>query len=271
MSCLLMKLKGSVDRNNLSQLNVSSNNALNASNILSLNRVTSNNNTSMPNTVSASSHPQPQTVQSHSSVQTPVPAMAAPTITSMPLPVLSRSIQKGQKATLFSLQQAPVLKACLGWNVLSQACDIDVSAFLLGDNDKVIGDAWFVFYGQVQSPDASTSFHTDGKSYREAITIDFKKLNPAVKKIVFVLTINEAFQKNLNFSMVKDAYIKLIDEQTQNELVSFKMTDYYSNVISMMLGEVYAYKDTWKFNAIGNGVAKDLAGLCSLYGVQIDD
>lgn len=271
MSCLLMKSKGSVDRNSLSGLNVSSNKALNASNILSLNHITSNNNTSMPNTVSAPSHSRSQTVQTHSSLQMPTPIAAAPTTTNMPLPVLSKPIQKGQKATLFSLQQAPVLKACLGWNVLSQACDIDVSAFLLGDNDKVIGDAWFVFYGQTQSPDSSTSFHTGGENYREAITIDFKKLNPAVKKIVFVLTINEALQKNLNFSMVKDAYIKLIDERTQSELVSFKMTDYYSNVISMMIGEVYAYKDTWKFNAIGNGVAKDLAGLCSLYGVQIDD
>lgn len=271
MSCLLMKSKGSVDRNSLSQLNVSSNKALSASNILSLNRVTSNNNTSMPNTVSAPSHSHSQPVQAHSSRQMPAPAAVAPAIMDMPLPMLSKPIQKGQKATLFNLQQAPILKACLGWNVLSQACDIDVSAFLLGDNDKVIGDAWFVFYGQAQSPDASTTYHTDGKNYRQAITIDFKKLNPAVKKIVFVLTINEAFQKNLNFSMVKDAYIKLIDERTQSELVSFKMTDYYSNVISMMIGEVYAYKDTWKFNAIGNGVAKDLAGLCSLYGVQVDD
>jgi tellurium resistance protein TerD len=37
----------------------------------------------------------------------------------------------------------------------------------------------------------------------------------------------------------------------------------------MMIGELYLHNGAWKFNAIGNGVAKDLAGLCSLYGVQV--
>ena len=48
------------------------------------------------------------------------------------------------------------------------------------------------------------------------------------------------------------------------------MTEYYTNVISMMIGELYIHNGTWKFNAIGNGVAKDLAGLCELYGVNVD-
>ena len=46
------------------------------------------------------------------------------------------------------------------------------------------------------------------------------------------------------------------------------LTDYYDNVTSMMLGEVYLHNTEWKFNAIGNGVARDLAGLCQLYGVE---
>ena len=53
------------------------------------------------------------------------------------------------------------------------------------------------------------------------------------------------------------------------ELVSFKMDEYYTNVTSMMIGELYLHNGAWKFNAIGNGVAKDLAGLCGLYGVQV--
>jgi len=284
MSSLQMKSKGSVDRNSLRQLNSSSNKALSASNILTLNRVTSNN-TSMPNTAATISQVRtasPATNQNRPLQQTAIPShnpltmqASAPSVASsivnMPIPALNKPIQKGQKALLFNNQEAPILKACLGWNVSSMQCDIDVSAFLLGDNDKVIGDAWFVFYGQPESPDRSTLLLTNTKDYREAITINFKALNPAVKKIVFVLTIHEALQKHLNFSMVKDAYIRLIDERTQTELTSFKMTDYYSNVISMMIGEIYAHNNTWKFNAIGNGVAKDLAGLCSLYGVQVDD
>ena len=100
------------------------------------------------------------------------------------------------------------------------------------------------------------------------ISIDFVKLNPAVSKIVFVLTINEALEKHLNFSMIKDAYIQITDA-SNTELVSFKMDEYYSNVTSMMIGEIYQHNGIWKFNAIGNGVSRDLTGLCELYGVQV--
>ena len=130
-------------------------------------------------------------------------------------------------------------------------------------------DDWFVFYGQTDSPDGSVSLDVNGSAEdREVAYINLAKLSPGIKKIVFVLTINEALAYRLNFSMVKDAYIRLLDTDTRREIYSFLLTDYYANVTSMMLGELYLYNGTWKFNAIGNGVAKDLAGLCELYGVQ---
>lgn len=188
---------------------------------------------------------------------------------SKPIPQLIHTVQKGQKVPLEVSGKLSMLKACLGWNTTNPNCDVDVSAFLLNSTGKVIGDTWFVFYGQTQSPDSSTVFRVDTGADREIISVDFTKINPAVAKIVFVLTINEALEKKLNFSMLKDAYIRIIDVSTNNELVSFKMDEYYSNVTSMMIGEIYIHNGAWKFNAIGNGVARDLAGLCELYGVQV--
>ena len=184
-----------------------------------------------------------------------------------PIPMLYNKVQKGQK-TLLSTSVLTTINACFGWNVTDVRCDVDVSAFLLGANGKVIGDSWFVFYGQTISPDHSTKFVEGGSSDRELIQIDFTKLNSQVKKIVFVLTINDALKNRLHFGMLKDAYIRIMD-QSNKELVSFLMTEYYNNIISMMIGELYLHNGSWKFNAIGNGVAKDLAGLCELYGVQV--
>lgn len=188
---------------------------------------------------------------------------------SKPIPNLQHTVQKGQKVPLGSGIPLTKIKACLGWNTLNANCDVDVSAFLLNASGKVLGDTWFVFYGQEQSPDNSTIFSVDQGADREIITVDFSKLNPNVSKIVFVLTINEALEKSLNFSMLKDAYVRILDASTGTELVSFLMTDYYANVTSMMIGEIYNHNGAWKFNAIGNGVARDLAGLCELYGVQV--
>ena len=189
-------------------------------------------------------------------------------ITVKTTPSLSRQIEKGQKVAIEDQMKLTKINAKLGWNVINPDCDVDVSAFLLDNTGKVIGDSWFVFYGQETSPDGSTVFSTDQGQDREIISIDFTKLNPDVSKIVFVLTINEAIERHLNFSMLKDAYIRIMDI-SNNELVSFKMKEYYSNITSMMIGEIYRYNGIWKFNAIGNGVARDLAGLCELYGVQV--
>lgn len=190
-------------------------------------------------------------------------------ISSIPIPSLKKPIQKGQKVVLENGIRLSKIEARLGWNVKNSACDVDVSAFLLNNTGKVIGDTWFVFYGQDTSPDKSTIFSVEQGQDREIISIDFTKLNPAVTKIVFVLTINEALERRLNFSMLRDAYIRIIDTETNSELVSFKMEEYYSNVTSMMIGEIYQHNGAWKFSAVGNGVARDLAGLCELYGVQV--
>lgn len=197
--------------------------------------------------------------------QTPPPA-AAPY---RKPPALRNLIQKGQKVSVGAAGQLKHLRIAMGWNTSDSRCDIDLSAFLLDASGKVPGDDWFVFYGQAKSPDGSVSLNTDGSAEdRETADIDLARLNPGIKKIVFVLTINEAFTYHLNFSMVKDAYIRLLEPDTSRELYSFRLTDYYANVTSMMLGELYLYNGTWKFNAVGNGVAKDLEGLCGLYGVQ---
>ncbi len=204
----------------------------------------------------------------HPSAMHPSAMQPASTPASKPLPPLVHMVQKGQKTPLENSGKLTSIKACLGWNVKNPACDVDVSAFLLGASGKVIGDSWFVFYGQTESPDHSTVFHVEDGADRESISVDFTKLDTSVARIVFVLTINEALEKNLNFGMLQDAYIRIMDSAGA-ELVSFKMDEYYSNVTSMMIGELYLHNGAWKFNAIGNGVAKDLAGLCEMYGVQV--
>ena len=202
-------------------------------------------------------------------------SMVRPAVSSVPrfsgsaVPQLLRPARKGQKVSLETSRRVSSVQARLGWTAVNPECDVDVSAFLLNNTGKVIGDSWFVFYGQDVSPDGSTRFSVEQGAVRESITIDFRKLSPAVSRIVFVLTINEALEKHLNFSMLRDAYIQIVDSSDGTELVSFMMTEYYSNVTSMMIGEVYQHNGMWKFNAIGNGVARDLAGLCELYGVQV--
>ena len=185
------------------------------------------------------------------------------------LPALSKRVSKGQKVPLtFSSNK---IKVNFGWNVNNSACDVDVSAFLLAGNGKVVGDDFFVFYGQESSPERSVLFkNVEEANVLQVFDIDTSILNPAVQKIVFVMTINDAIEKALNFGMLKDAYIQIVDPVTNAEVASFLVEEYYNNINSMMMGEVYLHNGAWKFSAIGNGVNKDLAGLCEFYGVQVE-
>lgn len=185
-------------------------------------------------------------------------------------------LKKGQKVNLAQQGQTLTnIKVCLGWDIMNMACDLDASAFMLDANNKVIGDDWFVFYGQNVSPDGSVQHSGDsqgeGIGDDEIISINLPRVNPNVKKIVFVVTIDEALERGLNFSMVQNAYVRVVDSNTNQELIKFTLTDYYANVTSMVVGEVYNHNGQWKFNAVGDGVAKDLAGLCAMYGVNVAD
>ena len=186
-------------------------------------------------------------------------------------------LKKGQKMSLLQINpNLSEIQVCLGWDLLNQACDLDASAFMLGPGDKVVGDDWFVFYGQPTSPDGAIRHmgdSTDGAGVGddEIINISLNNLDPRVQKITFVVTINEAKEKHQNFSMVQNAYVRVVDKSTGKELVKFMLTDYFANVTSMVVGEVYNKGGQWRFNPVGNGFAHDLAGLCGVYGVNVID
>ena len=156
---------------------------------------------------------------------------------SITLPSLTKRVSKGQKVPL-NLSSKKI-KVNFGWNVKNPACDVDVSAFLLSGNGKVVGDDYFVFYGQESSPEKSVLFkNVETANVLEVFDIDTAVLNPAVAKIVFVMTINDALENSLNFSMLKDAYIQIVDPINNMESASFLVEEYYNNINSMMMGEI---------------------------------
>lgn len=184
-------------------------------------------------------------------------------------------LAKGEKVSLSKFNsKLDEIDVCLGWDASASGYDLDSEAFILGNNDLVLGDDWFVFYNQPSSPDGSIIHSGDNKTGvgdgdDEIIKIKLSRVNSNVSKIVFVVTINEAKQKGLNFSGVSNAFIRVVDKNQNRELVRFNLTDYYSNVTSMMVGELYKKNNEWRFNPIGNGTDDDLLGLCKRYGVNV--
>ena len=240
---------------------------VNSSNVSNLNRITSDPSAQNMGNVVQNTPRQNVPQNTRNAVQN-TPRQTAPPPVNKPMPSFSKPMQKGMKVPLFPQGNVSPIKAGIGWKINDSRCDVDASAFLLGMNEKVISEDWFVFYSQPQSPDRSIVYNQNDPVYQKSFDIDLNRLNSDVQKIVFVVTIDEALNKGLNFGMLRDVYLKLTDT-SGNEILSFCLTDYYDNVTSMMIGEIYKNKEQWKFNAIGNGIARDLEGLCNFYGIEV--
>lgn len=197
-----------------------------------------------------------------------------PNTKKQPIPYGGVCLKKGQKTALaVKDKNLDVVKAGLSWDA-SPGYDLDVQCFMLGSNGKVIGDDWFVFYGCLQSPDGAVRHSGDCRDGTlpgddEVITIQLSALDQRVQRLVFVVTIDQAKEHNLDFAGVRNAGIHLQDCVSGNDICSFILTEYYQNVISMVVGEIYKHMGKWKFNPIGDGMDTDLYGLCARYGVHI--
>ena len=204
---------------------------------------------------------------------------SAAATTNLPKPKRRRPGVANPGAPLMKGQKIPItgsgrLKIGLGWDVNDSRCDLDASAFMLDKNNRIVGDEWFIFYGQDTSPDSSVQYKVFDISVAceddAELTIDLNKVSPNVEKILIAITIYEASANRLNFGMVQNVYARIMDADTGKETSRFVQDECYSNVTALVLGELYRYKGAWKFNAVGSGVARDLAEFCAMYGVVME-
>lgn len=225
------------------------------------------------------SNPQPMQQPMTQPMQPTQPMGGASTFSSTPRPNGGGVVlAKGQKVSLSKMSaNLDLIEVGLGWDTATNSAipyDLDAEAFMLGENGKVIGDDWFIFYNQPMSPDGSCKHSGDNKDGSgvgddEVIQLQLSRVNPQVAKIAFVISINEAQARGHNFGGVQNAYVRVVDKGTGKELIKFNLTDYFKEVTSMTVGELYLKGGEWRFNAVGQGLNTDLAGLCGFYGVNL--
>lgn len=188
------------------------------------------------------------------------------------------SLNKGGNVSL--TKSAPSLKRILvglGWESHPTGgvnFDLDASAFLLGENGKVLRDEDIVFYNQLHSTCGSVEHTGDnrtgaGDGDDEALKVTLDKVPPAIHRIVVCVTIHEAENRRQNFGQVSGAFMRIVNLDNDMEIVRFDLSEDYSTETAMIFGEVYRHNDEWKFKAVGQGFAGGLGALCSNFGVTV--
>ena len=189
------------------------------------------------------------------------------------------SLSKGQKVDL--TKGNPGLKNImvgLGWDVNAfdsgADFDLDAAAFMVGENGKCPTEKEFVFYGNLEHPSGSVQHQGDnltgaGDGDDEQILVDLGKIPANVARIAFTVTIYEAETRRQNFGQVSNAFIRIVDEASGQELIRYDLGEDFSIETAVVVGELYRHNGEWKFNAIGSGFQGGLAALCGHYGIEV--
>ena len=189
------------------------------------------------------------------------------------------SLKKGQKVDLTKTN--PGLKEVLvglGWDTNrydgGKDFDLDASAFLLGANGKVASDDDFVFYGNLKHKSGGVEHLGDnltgaGEGDDEQIKIFLDKVPADVQKVDFTVTIYEADERKQSFGQVENAFIRVVNAATNEELIRYDLSEDFSVETAVVVGELYRHNGEWKFNAIGSGFEGGLKALGQNFGVNV--
>jgi tellurium resistance protein TerD len=165
----------------------------------------------------------------------------------------------------------------LGWDprtTSGAAFDLDASALLLGANGKVRSSDDFIFYNQLAAADGSVVHQGDNRTGEgdgddEQILIDLDLVAADVERIVITVSIDQADERGQNFGQVRDAYCRVVNQETEQEIVRFDLSEDAASETAMIFSELYRRDGEWKFRAVGQGYASGLYGIATDFGIAL--
>lgn len=187
------------------------------------------------------------------------------------------NLSKGQKIDLTKTNPGLTkVVVGLGWDTNKYSgggdFDLDASVFLVGENGKSRGPEDFIFYNNLVGAGGAVT-HTgdnltgEGEGDDEQVIVDLPNVPADVHKISFTVTIHEAESRGQNFGQVSNAFIRIVNESSNEELIRYDLGEDFSIETALVVGELYRHGNEWKFNAIGSGYQGGLAALVNDYGL----
>lgn len=200
---------------------------------------------------------------------------------------MSVNLQKGQKISLVKQGSAGLKKIMvgLGWDEVEQKrrlfapkpqdIDCDASVILCGKDGKLVSadtNKCCVYFGNLRHFSGAIVHQGDnltggGDGDDEQIMVDLPGVPAEIDKLVFAVNIYDANVRKQHFGMIRNAFIRIVDTGSNSEICRFNLSEDYSGMTGMIVGELYRQDNEWKFNAIGQGVreASRLINLINMY------
>ncbi len=166
----------------------------------------------------------------------------------------------------------------LGWDprtTSGEAFDLDASALLVTNTGKVRSNDDFIFYNQLEAKDGSVIHLGDNRTGEgdgddEQILINLNAVAPEIERVIIVVSIDQAEARRQNFGQVRDAFCRVVNQDSDTEIVRYDLSEDAAAETTMVFAEIYRNGAEWKFRAVGQGYASGLHGIATDYGISLD-
>lgn len=183
------------------------------------------------------------------------------------------NLKKGDRVNLSSVNnRVSGIIVGLGWDCAgegSAAVDCDISAIICGFDGKAKD---VIYFGKMKGVNDAVIYTGDsqtgeGAGDDERIYINFTKLPQTVGRIVISTNIYDAKAKRQHFGMINNAFVRIVNWKTGQEMCRFNLTDNYSGMSGIIVAEIYHTGTGWDFTPIGKAVqeASRLQSIVKLY------
>ena len=166
----------------------------------------------------------------------------------------------------------------LGWDAPEKDhgadVDLDASVFLLDRGEKVLKDADFVFYNNPELTGGAVKHMGDNKTGfgdgdDEKIAIHLDEVPFDVEKIVVAVSIHNADERQQDFGLVKNAFVRILDAETEEELVRYDLTEKAAGSTAFILATLTRTGSHWSCKAAPKGVTGGLYQIANDFGVNV--
>lgn len=170
-----------------------------------------------------------------------------------------------------------ILRIAAGWDLKEydgENIDVDLSCFLLGADNMTREDGDFIFYNNLKSSDLAVRHLGDnrdgfGEKDDEAIIVNISALPYNVYKIVFVASIYLADERDQDFTRVDNAFIRIANEDTEEELARDDMGEKFQDATAVKFCELERMGTEWYFRKIHEPLKGGLKEAAESFGCII--
>lgn len=133
--------------------------------------------------------------------------------------------------------------------------DIDLNCIICGVDGKKINTVFFANKVDIGNGIALDKDDRTGSSSAggddETIHVDLNVVSSVVDKLDFWVDIYDCMTRNQHFGMVRNSFVRVVDETTNQEICRYNLSDDYKNKTAIFVCSVYKKTGEWKFKAEG--------------------